>query len=334
MWIVLSQFALAAAAIFVAGSYLSRFADDIAEHTGLGRMLIGSILLAGTTSLPELTVDISAIRLQAADLAVGDLLGANLMNLLILAILDLTSHSRGRMLSPQSAAHALAGGISAALSCLVAVGLSLSPSWKAVALGGIGIPLWLVLGAYGLGIRLIYLDQRIAVRTAHEHGVVPPPSAVRTLRAAVVGFLVCAVVILIAGPQLAHAADQLAQRSGLGGTFVGTTLLAMSTTLPELVTSLAALRLGAHELAIGNVFGSNAFNMILLIPLDLAQPGSLLAELSPTHALTCMTAVLATQIAVLGQVYRVERRRPLIEPDAWLLIAVVLGGLGLVYAHR
>jgi cation:H+ antiporter len=108
----------------------------------------------------------------------------------------------------------------------------------------------------------------------------------------------------------------------------------MSTTLPELVTSLAAVRLGAHDLAIGNVFGSNAFNMILLIPLDLAQPGSLLAELSPTHALTCMTAVLATQIAVLGQVYRVERRRPLIEPDAWLLIAVVLGGLGLVYAHR
>jgi cation:H+ antiporter len=296
-------------------------------------MLIGSILLAGTTSLPELTVDISAIRLQAADLAVGDLLGSSLMNLLILALLDLTSHSRGRMLSPQSAAHALGGGVSAALSCLVAVGLSLSPAWKAVALGGIGIPLWLVLGAYGLGIRLIYLDQRIAVRTAHEHGV-PPPSAVRTLRAAVVGFLVCAVVILVAGPQLAHAADQLAQRSGLGGTFVGTTLVALSTSLPELVSSMAALRLGAHDLAIGNVFGSNAFNMILLIPLDLAQPGSLLAGLSPTHALTCMTAVLATQIAVLGQVYRVERRRPLIEPDAWLLIAVVLGGLGLVYAHR
>lgn len=115
---------------------------------------------------------------------------------------------------------------------------------------------------------------------------------------------------------------------------MGTTLVALSTTLPELVSSLAAVRLGAHDLAIGNLFGSNAFNMVLLVPLDLAQPGALLAQVSPTHALTCITAVLATQVALLGQLFRAERRRPLIEPDAWLVIAVVLGGLGLVYAHR
>lgn len=333
MLATLVQFILAAGAIIVAGTYLSRFADDLAEETGLGRMVIGSVLLAGTTSLPELTVDLSAIRLNAADLAVGDLLGSSLMNLLILAMLDLSSRSRGKMLSPESAAHALSGGVSGVLTLLVAVGLLVGPRWKALTLGGVGAVLWLVVLAYGLGVRLVYLDQRLSLRAARKHGLAAHPAG-WTLRGAVVGFLICAAVILIAGPQLAHAADRLAELSGLGGTFVGTTLVALSTSLPELVSSLAALNLGAHDLAIGNVFGSNAFNMILLVPLDLAQPGALLAAVSPTHALTCITAVLATQVALLGQIYRVERRRPLIEPDAWLVILVVLGGLGLVYVHR
>jgi len=103
----LLQFLVCAAVIIVAGTLLSKYGDWIAELTGLGRLLIGSILLAGATSLPELTVDISAVRLGAVDLAVGDLLGSSLMNLLILAMLDLSHHSRGRMLSKQGAAHAL-----------------------------------------------------------------------------------------------------------------------------------------------------------------------------------------------------------------------------------
>ena len=333
MLATLLQFVLAAGAIVVAGTFLSRFADDLAELTGLGRMLVGSILLAGTTSLPELTVDISAIRLGAANLAVGDLLGSSLMNLLILALLDLSSHSRGKMLSPQSAAHALSGGVSGVLTLLVALGLLVNPTWKRVTLGGVSAVLWLVVLAYGLGARLVYLDQRISLRTAQEEGLATRSSS-RTLRSAALGFSICAAVILVAGPWLADAADRLAEMSGLGGTFVGTTLVALCTSLPELVSSLAALKLGAHDLAIGNIFGSNAFNMVLLVPLDLAQPGALLAEVSPTHALTCVTAVLATQVALLGQLFRVEPRRPLIEPDAWLVIALVLGGLGLVYAHR
>jgi cation:H+ antiporter len=332
MLATLVQFVLAAGAIVVAGTYLSRFADDLAEQTGLGRMLIGSVLLAGTTSLPELTVDISAVRLGAANLAVGDLLGSSLMNLLILAVLDLSSRSRGKMLSPESAVHALSGGVSGVLTLLVALGLLVGPAWKGMTWGGVSVVLWLVTLVYGLGLRLVYLDQRISLRTPREHS--PPHCSPRSLQSAAAGFLICAAVILLAGPWLAHAADRLAELSGLGGTFVGTTLVALSTSLPELVSSLAALRLGAHDLAIGNVFGSNAFNMILLVPLDLVQPGSLLAVVSPTHALTCITAVLGTQVAVLGQVYRVERRRPFIEPDAWLVILVVLSGLGLVYAHR
>jgi cation:H+ antiporter len=331
----LLQFVGCAAVIVVAGTFLSKYADAIADLTGLGRLLVGSVLLAGATSLPELTVDISAIRLGAADMAVGDIVGSSLMNLLILALLDLSHHSRGRMFSKQAAAHALSGSLAAALTAILGLGLLTAKALQPYSILGIGPATILMLLAYVLGVRLIFLDQRMAKNTALETGADAHSNSPKlTLASAGVGFAVCAIVILIAGPFLAHAADSLAEKTGLGGTFVGTTLVAFSTSLPELVSSFAALRLGAHDLAIGNIFGSNAFNMILLAPLDMAHPGSLLAAVSTGHAITCIAVILATQVAVMGQLYRAESKWPLIEPDAWLVILIVVTALALVYFIR
>jgi cation:H+ antiporter len=329
------QFAVCAAVIIVAGTYLTRFADAIADITKLGRLVIGSVLLAGATSLPELTVDISAVRMGLADLAVGDLLGSSLMNLLILAILDLATRSRGKMLSKQAAAHALSGLVAASLTAIVGLGLLTAKGLAPYTAFGISPAIWLIVLAYFLGVRLVYLDQRIAVRTAAEHGV-EAEAPTMGLAPALGGFAVCAIVIVIAGPYLAEAAGVLADKTGLGKTFVGTTLVALSTSLPELVSMIAALRMGATDLAIGNVFGSNAFNMILLAPLDALyrnpeHHGSLFAALSPEHAITCVAVILATQVAVMGQLYQAETRVRFIEPDAWLVIAIVLGALAMIY---
>ena len=335
MVVPLLQFAACATVIIIAGTFLSKYADAVAELTGLGRLLVGSVLLAGATSLPELTVDVSAVRLGAVDLAVGDLVGSSLMNLLILALLDLSRHSRGRMLSKQGAAHALSGSVSAALTCLVGLGLLTGKT-----LGNYEV-LWFqpailaVALAYLFGVRLVYLDQRIAQRTATEQGIaVHEPAVGISLGKALGGFAICAAAILLAGPFLAEAADKLAEETGLGGTFVGTTLVAFSTSLPELVSSLAAVRLGAHDLAIGNVFGSNAFNMILLAPLDAVHSGPLLAAASASHAITCLAVILATLVAVMGQLYQSESRIRFIEPDAWLVMLIVFAALALVYFSR
>jgi Sodium/calcium exchanger protein len=99
MSLTILQFVVSAAVIVIAGTYLTRYADAIADLTGLGRLLVGSILLAGATSFPELSVDLSAVRLGEVDMAVGNLIGSSLFNLLILGILDLSHHSRGRMLA-------------------------------------------------------------------------------------------------------------------------------------------------------------------------------------------------------------------------------------------
>jgi cation:H+ antiporter len=139
------------------------------------------------------------------------------------------------------------------------------------------------------------------------------------------------VVLVLTGPRLAHVAGDLAEQTGLGGTFVGTTLVAVSTSLPEFVASITAVRLGAIDLAIGNILGSNAFNMVLFAPLDAFHDGPLFAAVSAAHAVTAFAVVIATAIAILGQLYHAERRLPLIEPDAFLMLLVLLGGLLLVY---
>jgi cation:H+ antiporter len=140
-------------------------------------------------------------------------------------------------------------------------------------------------------------------------------------------------VIVVAAPSLAEAAGKIAELTGLGGTFVGTTLVAFSTSLPELVSSLAALRMGAPDLAIGNIFGSNVFNMVLLLPIDIAYSGPLFADVSPVHALTGMAVIVITSLVVMGQLYQVERRVRLVEPDGVLILALVVASLVMVFLN-
>lgn len=317
-----------AVVIFIAGVILSHSADQIAEITGFGRLLIGSILLAGATSLPELTVDVTAVQLGHTDLAAGDLMGSCLMNLLILAILDLTTYSRGKMLSREAAAHALSATLSIAMVAIVSLAILANDKIPALEIGGLVLPTWMVVLIYVFGVRVVFIDQRIAAAAAPEgaeHPVKVP------LWIPIAKFAAATVALILVGPRLAETAGKLAEVSGLGNTFVGTTLVALTTSLPELVSSLVAIRMKAFDLAIGNVFGSNAFNMLLFVVLDFMYPGSVYSAVSQAHVVTSLAVIVATSAAVMGQLYRVERRSPFIEPDAWLVILVSLAALGIVY---
>lgn len=329
----LLEFGVLAALIIVAGTVLTRCADAFAEITGVGRLLVGSILLAGATSLPELTVDLSAIRLDLPNLAIGDLIGSSLMNLLILAVMDLTHHARGKMLSRAAAAHALSGTLGIALTALVGVGILVAPRSPDATLFGIHVTVWALAIGYGLGVRLVFLDQRVAARQAVEAGAVPEESQPpRKLTRYIAGFVAAAAVIFLIGPRLAETAGKIAELSGLGSSFVGTTFVAVSTSLPELVASITAVRMGAFDLVIGNVFGSNAFNMLLFVPLDFAYPGALFAVANPAHVISVLAAVVCTSVVIMGQLYLPDSRRRFVEPDAWLVITLIGGALGLVYA--
>ncbi|MDX2035322.1 MAG: hypothetical protein SFX72_01625 [Isosphaeraceae bacterium] len=334
MLIAVLQFLASAAVIVVAGTFLTKFADEIAELTGLGRLLVGSVLLAGATSLPELSVDISAVRLGETDMAVGDLMGSSLFNLLILGVLDSMHRRPTRILSRASASHALPATLSIALTAIAAIAIVINTR-AGVSLAGLSLGSWALLAFYIAGVRVVYLDQRITAAiveaeqstTDESHGT---SKRVRLIRA-VLGFAAASGVILLAAPFMAEAAAKIADESGLGGTFVGTTLVALSTSLPELVASLSALRMGAFDMAVGNVFGSNAFNMLLLVVLDVFQPGPMFAIISTAHVLTALSAILVTSIAVLGQLYHTEERLLFLEPDGALIILLVVATLALLY---
>jgi cation:H+ antiporter len=327
------QFLASAAVIIVAGTFLTRYADAIAEITGFGRLLVGSILLAGATSLPELTVDISAVRTGMADLAVGDLMGSSLFNLLILAIIDLSHRQRGRLFSRAASAHALSATVSISLAALAGVSILVGGRLGIVPFVHMGLGSIAILIGYILSVRMIFYDQRVSAQQDKVPDHVPPVPGM-TLRRATIGFVVAAAAIVLTGPYVAESAGTIAEVSGLGKTFVGTTLVAFSTSLPELVATLAAMRIGAIDLAAGNIFGSNAFNMLLLAPLDLVSPGSLMAGVSVNHAITCLATILVTSITVMGQLYQVERRRWFIEPDALVVMLLIFGSLGLLYYLR
>ncbi len=330
MVLIIVEFVVSAAVIVAAGVVLTRCSDTIAEITGMGRLLAGSLLLALATSLPELSVDLNAVRMGLPDLAIGDLMGSSLFNLLILGSLDIAVRSPRRMLSRASAAHALSGAVVISVTALASGAILVGPKLGSWTVAGVGVGSLAVLVAYALGVRMVFLDQRIsaraAVHDAEEAGLIRP-----SLRGAVLGYIGSAAVIIVTGPFLAGAAGEIAERSGLGNTFVGTTLVALCTSLPELTTTLAAVRMGALDLALGNIFGSNAFNMVLVVPLDMMHPGSLLSSVSPTHAVTGLATIVVTSVAVMGQLYQADTRKRFIEPDAALVIALVLGALGLVY---
>jgi cation:H+ antiporter len=322
-------FCLSGVIVVLAGTALARYADIIGEATGLGRLWIGTTLLCAATSLPELTTDIAAVRLGAADLAAGDLFGSSMANMLILALIDLLP-PRGQVFRLAAFDHALAACLAISLNALAAAFVLTRPALTTLGVGPGSIALLVI---YLVGSRVIFRQARHSSSAASvSAGPVATAAAPLSLRCALAGFGVATVAILIAAPPFAWAAKGIAELTGLGTTFVGTWLVGFSTSLPELVSSVAAVRLGAFDLAVGNLFGSNAFNMAIFFGLDLAQPGSIFATLDPNHAVSGLFAVILTSLGLAAIVYRAERRFVMLEPDSLLMVVTYVLGVWLLYA--
>jgi len=322
-------FIAAGIVVVFAGTALARYADAIAEATKLGRLWIGSVLLAGATSLPELATDISAVRLGAVDLAVGDLFGSSMANMLILALIDLLP-PRKRVLQQATLDHTLSIALAISVNALAAVFLLVRPDFTILGVSPGSVLLFL---AYVLGTRAIYLHATreggaLSLGLSQEES---PPKL--SLRRALLGFGAAAAVILVSAPIFAWGAKGIAELTGLGNTFVGTWLVGLSTSLPELVASIAAVRMGAFDMAVGNLFGSNAFNMAIFFALDLAQSGSIFAAADPSHVVSAIFGVILMSLGLAAIAYRAKRRFAMLEPDSLLILVAYLLGIWVLYIH-
>lgn len=283
--------------IFFSGQKVAKYGDVIAQRTGIGHVWMGVIAIALITSLPELFTGISAVTLvDAPDLAIGDLIGANAFNLFNLALLDIF-HRNGSIMATASQAHRLTGWFSLALAVIVGVFIFISSQFGDMPLGWVGWYTPLVIIVYLFSVRQLFYYEK-------KHVAMKEPSPYPTemsLKRVHIYFSISAAFIIGSGIWLATIGDEIAQVTGWGQSFVGSLFLAFTTTLPEMTVSFTAMRIGAIDMAVANMVGSNLFNLAIIPVTDLIYTkGPILARVSESHLVTAVAVVLMSLLFIAG----------------------------------
>ena len=314
----IAGFLFCALVIFFAGRKLSWYGDMIAVKTGLGKAWIGLILMATVTSLPELMVGISSSAIvQSADLAVGDILGSCSFNLAILAVLDIFVPKHQHLFFVASNRHILSGSLGTVLIAFAGLGLFLSQ--ELVILPGIGLISLVFVIIYLFSIRVIYQNEMLGKLS--EAGKDEPEKPMFSSRRLITGYVAYAFITVGAALFIPHFASRIAEQTGISASLMGTVFVAASTSLPEIAVSIAAVRLGAVDLAVGNLFGSNIFNILILVIDDIAYTrGVLLKDASDDNLVSVFSCVVMSAIAIAGFAYKAPAKKYFIAIDSLLIL--------------
>lgn len=320
-------------AIVYSGTRLSKYGDIIAEKTGLGRAWIGLVLMASVTSLPELVTGISSVTYAGVpDIAVGDVLGSCAFNILIIAFLDASY----RIMPISAKAHQgniLSAAFGILLLSIVAVSLFLGKHISP--LGWIGPYSLFFIVIYLLAIRLIYFYEKRQIAALMKEKAVELRYKDISTKTAVMQYILNAGIVIIAAVFLPKIGEGIAEATGLGQTFVANIFIAVSTSLPEVVVSLSAIKIDAIDLAIGNLFGSNIFNIFILAIDDIFfVNGPILSFANENHLIPAVSAIAMTSIAVIGLTYRAERKKILLAWDSIGIVVCYIANLMLLYSVR
>ena len=306
--------------ILFAGTKLARYGDAIAEKTGLGGIWVGLIFLAAITSAPELVTGVSSAALVGLpDLGLGTLLGSCLFNLSILALLDIL-HRPAPILSRASSRHMVLAGLGILLVAFAAGGILAGEKLSGLALGWVGIPSIIILILYSVGMWRVFRFER-------SHPL--PPSLATSLkykeiptRKVYFRFALAAVAVIGAGLWLSFVGDEIARTTGWDTSFVGSLFLAIGTSLPELVVAVAALRLGAIDMAVANILGANMLDIAHIFTVDLFYTqGSILSSVSSTHLITVAVVMAMNLLVIVGLRFRQKRKTFIVI--SWYALALI-----------
>lgn len=328
------EFFLCLVLISSAGYRLSLYGDIIGEKLNLSRSWIGVVMVASVTSLPELVTGISSVTAaQVPDIAAGDVLGSCVFNLLLIVILDFL-HREQSVYTLAKVGHTLSAGFGVILIGFVGMNILLARSGMDFAFAHIGLYTPVILLIYALSMRTVFRYEQMQELPVAD--VAGKQYQHVTLRQAVIGYGLASVVVIASGVWLPFVGKALAETMGWSEGFVGTLFIAAVTSLPEAAVSIAAVRLGALDMALGNLFGSNLFNMAILAIDDVFyMQGPLLSEVSPSHAVSAMSAILMTGIAIVGLFYRPKKR--LFKTVGWtslFILSVYLFNTYAIYLYE
>lgn len=306
----------------VAGTMLSRYGDVIGSKTGLSGNWIGLVLMATITSLPELSTGVSAVTIgDAPNIAAGDVLGSCVFNLVLLALLDMMRRDRP-FYAEISDTHTLTATFGIVLIGAVGLGILSAPLSSPFAVGHVGVVTPVLIVGYGYIMWAVFVREKAANSNPGAELIDRYPTI--SLRMAVVRYAIAAMFVVGAGVSLPFIGKELASSMGWSTSFVGTTFIAGVTSMPELVVTVAAMRIGAIDMAVGNLLGSNLFNMLVLAIDDLVfMDGPLLAHITQVHASSALSAAIMSAVVIAALQSRARHkiyRLPSLPSVALLLI--------------
>lgn len=345
LWINIGVFAVAAAVVWIAGTRISHYADAIAERTGIGRAAIGLLLLGGITSLPEVAVTVSASAVGNAALAVNNILGSLAINIVILALADAVFGRDALTSVIPDPVVLLQGALNVLLLALVAAAVATGDR----AFFGIGAWAWGILAVYLAAIWVLaHAQGRFPWRPDgtgwHQRSVSPGPHppgesggapSGEPLRRIIGKTAVAGTAVLVAGYVLARSGETVAERTGLGSNFFGAVFVGLSTSLPEISTVLAAVRLKQYLMAVSDIFGTNLFNVGMVFLIDAVyRGGPVLNQVSRFSSFASILGIAMTALYLAGLVERRDRTVLRMGYDSVAVLGTYLGGIYLLYRLR
>lgn len=317
----LALFATAAIVIAVAGVRMSRVADILADRTGLGEAVIGGVFLGATTSLSGTVTSVSAAADGLASLAVANAIGGICAQTVFLVIADLTYRGVNLEHAAADEKNTLQAALLVALLG-VALAAYLTPP---IAFWSVHPASLVLFAAYVFGVRatMVLKEQPMwrPRQTKDTRADEPDTEAIaQPLMPLLLKFGALALVLGLAGYVLAKTGAQISREFGISQTVVGVLLTATTTSLPELVTTIAAVRRGAVQLAVGGIIGGNTFDVLFLTLSDVAyRDGSIYHAMAPRDAQLLVVGIVMTAILLMGLIVR-DRRGIGFEGLAILLI--------------
>lgn len=314
-------FLVCAAIITYSGTQLSKHGNRLAELTGLSKAWIGLILMATVTSLPELVTGLSAvIVVKAPNLAAGNILGSCAFNLLILSVLDVMA--KKPITSLVKTSHLVAGSFSIILLAFAGSAILMAPESPVLLWFSPFTPLLVII--YLAAMRGIFLHEKTQP-VENNASVIRGASNGKDLKHAISIYSLHAMIVISAALFLPYFGEGIATATGLSNSFFGTLFLAVTTSLPELVICISAVRIGALDMAMGNLLGSNVFNIFILAINDLFfTGGSLYAAISPSHLLSILASIMMTAVVAIGLVTRPEKKIWRLSVDSLIILVIYI----------
>ncbi|OPL14792.1 MAG: hypothetical protein AVO34_01325 [Firmicutes bacterium ML8_F2] len=311
------QFIISAVVIVYAGSKLTKNAAVVADCIGIGTAWVGALMLPLATSLPELVTTLRAVTIDTPDLAVGNILGSCLYNLSLLALIDMIE-GRGPLTSKVGKGHIIPASLSVISVCLAAIAMLGITGLK---IGWVSFETLLIAGLYFYGSMLLFKYEKKNQPVLTDIEEVPENNRASG-GVALLNFGIAALFIVVAGVLVTDALDLIAVQTGLGHSFVGSLFLAVSTSLPETVTTVSAVRLGYLDMAVANVFGANFMNLFIIFIADFVyRNGALLHAVNETHLFSALLVILISTVIIFGLTYRSTERKTRVGFDTILALA-------------